>query len=138
MGWCIQEDTESTYYCKKKCIRILFGDKSSYLNKFKTCARSRPFNNQILGAPFYIKEHTKPLFKENMILSIQNLYYYHMALNTYKILNYRIPISLYSIFTLSCRKETLLITPFPSNNFVYNACCIWNSIIIYKNVWNKN
>ena len=113
---------------QKKCIRILFGDKSSYLDKFKTCARTRPIDNQTLGTGFYIKEHTKPIFKQNMILTVQNLYYYHMALNTYKILNSRVPISLYSMFTLSKRKETLLITPFPSNNFVYNACCIWNNI----------
>ena len=32
------------------------------------------------------------------------------------------------MFTLSKRKETLLITPFPSKNFTYNACCIWNNI----------
>ena len=113
---------------QKKCIRILFVDNSSYLDKFKTCARSRPLNDQILGVPFYIQEHTKPLFKENNILTVRNLYYYHMFLNTYKILNFRIPISLYSMFTLSYRKETLLITTIPSHNFVYNACCIWNTI----------
>ena len=61
-------------------------------------------------------------------MTFQMLYFYHMVINTYKILNTRIPISLYSIFTLSRRKETLLITPFPTKNFVYNACCIWNEI----------
>ena len=113
---------------QKKCIRILFGDKSTYLNKFNTCAKSRPIGHQILGDKFFTKEHTKPLFNKNMILVLQNLYYYHMALNTYKILNTRVPISLYSCFTLSKRKETLLLTARPSHNFIYNACCIWNTI----------
>ena len=113
---------------QKKCIRILFGDKSAYLNKYSTCARTRSIVNQTLGDKFFTKEHTKPLFNKNMIFTLQNLYYYHMTLNTYKILNTRVPISLYSMFTLSKRKETLLITPFPSKNFAYNACCIWNNI----------
>ena len=116
------------FMIQKKCIRILFGDKSAYLDKFMTCSRTRSIGNQKLGAEFYVKEPTKPLFNNNMIFTLQNLYYYHMTLNTYKILNTRVPISLYSMFTLSKRKETLLITPFPSKNFTYNACCIWNNI----------
>ena len=51
-----------------------------------------------------------------------------MTLNTYKILNTRVPISLYSCFTLSKRKETLLLTTHPSHSFVYSACRIWNTI----------
>ena len=113
---------------QKKCIRILFGDKAAYFENFSTYARSRQKENQILGAKFFAKEHTKPLFNENLILTLQNLYYYHMILNTYKILNTRVPISLYSCLTLSKRKETLLITPSPSHNFVYNASRIWNII----------
>ena len=113
---------------QKKCLRILFGDRPAYLNKFSTCARSRPIENQKLGIEFFTKEHTKPLFRENMILTVKHLYYYHVTLSVYKVLNSRVPIALYSIFTLSKRKETLLLTPFSSNNFVYNACSIWNQI----------
>ena len=70
------------FILQKRCMRILFGDKASYLDKFSTCARSRPrLENQILGAEFFSKEHTKPLFRENMIMTFQNLYHYHMALN---------------------------------------------------------
>ena len=113
---------------QKQCIRILFGDKAAYLDKFSTCARSREIGKQILSDTFFTKEHTKPLFNEHKILVLKNLYYYHMTLATYKILNTRIPISLYSYFTLSKRKETLLLTTWPSQNFLYNACCIWNTI----------
>ena len=98
------------------------------MNKFNTCSRSRPIENQKLGIEFFTKEHTKPLFRENMILTVNNLYYYHITVSVYKVLNSRVPIALYSIFTLSKRKETLLLTPFSSNNFVYNACSIWNQI----------
>ena len=121
---------------QKQCVRILFGDKLAYLDKFLTCARSRPFDNQILGSDFYSKEHTKPLFKEHGILVLQNLYHYHMALTTFKLLENEIPKSLFSCFDLSERKETLLITSFFSHNFVYNACFIWNivrdSLSIFK------
>ena len=113
---------------QKQCIRILFGDKAAYIDKFSTCSRTREVGNQILGDEFFTKEHTKPLFNEHNILILSNLYYYHMLLSTYKILNTRIPISLYSNFTLSKRKETLLLTTFPSHNYIYNACCIWNVV----------
>ena len=53
---------EPLFKLQKKCMIILFGDKEAYLNKFKTCARTRPVDNQILGQEFYSREHTKPLF----------------------------------------------------------------------------
>ena len=28
---------------QKRCLRILYGDKETYLNKFKTCCRVRPY-----------------------------------------------------------------------------------------------
>ena len=37
----------------KKCLRILFGDKEAYLDKFKTCARVKLFEEQNLGAEFF-------------------------------------------------------------------------------------
>ena len=56
----------------------MFGDKSTYLEKFKTCVRTRPKENQILGSEFYSMERTKTLFNENKILTLQNLYHYHL------------------------------------------------------------
>ena len=119
---------KSLFTLQKQCIRILFGDKLTYLDKFSTCARTRPKENQILGNEFFTKEHTKPLFKKHMILTLQNLYYYHMALTTFKLLENKFPKSLFSCFKLSERKETLLLTSGFSHNFVYNACYIWNIV----------
>ena len=52
---------------QKHCVRLLFGDLDKYLDKFKTCARARPYGKQILGSEFFCKEHTKPLFSEHGI-----------------------------------------------------------------------
>ena len=108
----------------------MFGDKEAYLNKFKTCARARPLGNQKLGHEFFTKEHSKPLFSKNNIMSIHNLYYYHCATEAFKILKYRTPISLYSLFNLSKRsnKDTLLLTPHQSDTFVYKSGVTWNIV----------
>ena len=34
------------FITQKKCIRILFGDCESYIDKFKTCSRVRLLNSQ--------------------------------------------------------------------------------------------
>ena len=62
---------------QKHCIIILFGDKESYLNKFKTCTRARPVELQALSSSFYEREHAKPIFKLNNILCMYNLHTYH-------------------------------------------------------------
>ena len=49
-------------------------------------------------------------------------------MDTFKTLKYRIPISLYSLYLLSNRKEAFLITPLPNSQFIYNALKIWNTI----------
>ena len=53
-------------------LRILFGDKEAYLNKFKTCARARGIENQYLGQEFYRRENSKPLFNGNNIINVRN------------------------------------------------------------------
>ena len=113
---------------QKHCIRVLFGNKKAYLEKFKTCTRARPYPFQALTDEFYQLEHTKPLFKNKNILALQNLYTYHIFMETFKILKLRCPISIYDLFTLSSRKEITLITSFPSNDFIYRATTIWNII----------
>ena len=69
MSYCIsvfghvcQTHSEKLFTVQKHCMRILFGDKQAYLEKFKTCCRTRRFDMQKLGAKFYEREHTKPLF----------------------------------------------------------------------------
>ena len=107
---------------------MLFGNYEAFVNKFMTCARTRKFGEQILGKEFFLKEHTKPLFKKQNILSFQNLYAYHCCLEVCKILKFRTPISLYSHFTPSSRKPCLLITPVPSTDFFYKSAKIWNRL----------
>ena len=116
---------------QKKMIRIIFGDTDAYKDKFRTCARSRPFGEQTLGAQFYMKEHTKPLFDRHNILTIQNLYYYHCFLDVFKILKYQSPVSLHSSYTFSKRKYLTYITlnpPNVSNHFIYRSSLIWNTL----------
>ena len=55
---------------QKKCIRIMFGNTEAYLEKFHTCVRARPFSEQKLGAEFYIKEPSKPLFKKHKLQTV--------------------------------------------------------------------
>ena len=112
----------------------MFGDKEAYLNKFKTCVRARSKEDQTLGSEFYSREHSKPLFTKNEIITIYNLYKYHTVLLTFKILKFRTPISLYACFNLSCRKETLLLTPRPSINFIYQASSVWNKVRTLLNI----
>ena len=127
-GGISQNRLNPIFVTQKMCAMILFGDKAAYLDKFKTCVRIRTLDSQQLGKEFYTKEHTKPLFNENEILVVQSLYYYHVILNTYKIMKTHTPISLYSCFTKSRRKETLFITPQHSHHFIFKAISLWNEI----------
>ena len=76
---------------QKRCIRILFGNKEKYLNKFKTCCRVRPVEEQMLGQEHYEKEHTKPLLNKHNLMTVHNSYVYHLGMDTFKTLKYRIP-----------------------------------------------
>ena len=113
---------------QKKIIRILFGDKIKFLDKFKTCARARPFPVQKLTPEFYIKEHTKPLFNNKKILALKNLIFYHRVNETFKIFKFRSPVTVLNLFKFSnqAHKDLFLITPAPSDNFLYKASVSWN------------
>ena len=89
---------------QKKALRILFGDIEAFKDKFKTAARTRPLENQVLGESFYVKEHTKPIFKKQGILAVQNLYFMHCFMETFKILKFRLPSSLLAHYSFSNRK----------------------------------
>ena len=117
---------EPLFRTQKKCIRIIFGDTEAYLDKFRTCARSRPFGDQTLGSEFYKKEPSKPLFTRNNILTIHNLYKHRIIVEVYNILKFSCPVSLYYLFTRSKRKSDLLYLPHPGNGFVYRASALWN------------
>ena len=113
---------------QKSCIRILFGDKACYLEKFNTCARSRPYRKQHLDGNFFQKEHTKPLFNEHSIMAFDNLYVYHSFMETFKTLKLRTPLSLYDCYTKSTRKDTALLMPTHSDDFISRSTKIWNTI----------
>ena len=118
---------EQIFKIQKHCIRVLFGDLEAYLNKFYTCARTRPYGEQKLGHAFYCKEHTKPLFNETSILTVQNLYAYYCCIETFKILKFRTPITLYSLLNISNRNNSMLIIPpSPSIQFMYIGPRLWN------------
>ena len=116
------------WIAQKHCIRVLFGDREKFLNKFKTCARTRPIHEQNLDSAFFEKEHSKPLFKENTVLSLFNLYAYHCLMETFKILKFHYPIPLHSSYNISSRKKVTLILNFPSKNFTYRSSVLWNSV----------
>jgi hypothetical protein len=121
--------TARLWISQKHCLRLLFGDKEAFLNKFRTAARVRPYSNQLLGEDFYKREHTKPIFKEHEILAFRNLYAYHTYMELFKILKLRDPITIHDQFNISIRKPTLLIVnDAPAQNFVSRSTKLWNSI----------
>ena len=99
--------SEKLFKIQKHCIRILFGDLEKYLDKFKTSARTRPFETQRLGAEFFCKEHTKSLFNKLAILAFQNLFNYQICLETLKTLKSRTPQSLFQLYVVSTRNNQL-------------------------------
>ena len=121
---------------QKHCVRILFGDYSAYTEKFCTCARVRPYNNQRLGLDFFCRERTKPLFNRNELLVVQNLYYYFCSVELFKILKFRVPINLYDMYDISHREQSLVIpTRHPTIQFKYKSSKLWNCV--YKKVLSK-
>ena len=113
---------------QKHCVRVLFGDKEAFLEKYRTSARARPYPNQLLDEKFYQKEHTKPLFKKHSILALRNLYTYYTLMEVSKILKLHSPICIYSQFNISRRKQTMIISSSPTENFVSRSSNLWNII----------
>ena len=118
---------KSVFTAQKHSMRIMFGDKEAYLEKHRTAARTRSFDDQKLGPDFFEKEHTKPLFNVNKILTVHNLYNYHMLLSISMILKSHTPIALYQLFKISRRKPTLIIAPVQIKSFVFRASILWNT-----------
>jgi hypothetical protein len=120
---------EKIFRVQKHCMRILFGDRKGYLDKFKTCARVRELGQQILGVDFYSKEHSKPIFGDQKILALSNTYNYQTCLEVLKIIKFRRPHSLYSTYKLSPRSTSnVLIIP-AANNFAHSSSSMWNIAI---------
>ncbi len=128
-GGASQQCLTSVFIAQKHCLRVLFGDREAYFEKFRTTARARPMGKQALDSKFYIKEHTKPLFKKHSILALENLYTYHCYLETYKIMKFRAPMVLFSGYKTSDRKPTLMIQPIGNvENHNTRSTKLWNTI----------
>ena len=115
------------FITQKKCLRVLFGDSKAYNDKFKTCARTRAKEYQLLSTAFFEKEHSKPIFNKNNLLTVHHLYKYYCLLEMFKIIKLRMPISLYSMFNRSNRRINYFITPSPSTSFIYQSTYMWNT-----------
>ena len=107
------------FITQKKCIRVMFGDKDAYMDKFKTCARTRSFENRFLGKDFFQGEPSKPLFHSNNLLTIHNLYKYHCIVELFKVIKLRTPMSIYELMKRSERRENYFISLPPSSLFDY-------------------
>ena len=126
---------DKLFNVQKHCIRITFGDYEAYVDKYSTCARAREYHDQILSGKFYRKEHTKKLFNDNAILTIHNLYILRCCTEIFKILKFRIPVSIYYNFNISRRKNRmLLIAPIKNHQFLSKGTTLWNIVtkILFK------
>ena len=127
---------QSVFAVQKRCIRLLFGTEYSYdhAGYYETCARVRTYADH-MSQKNYCQEHTKPLFNKHKILNLSNLYVYHTFIDLFKILKNHTPISLFTLFDQSQRGTNFLLHPpkvnlnISKNNFVYNSCILWNSLI---------
>ena len=127
---------QSLFAIQKRCVRLLFGLHYSFDHPefYETCARIRTYQSH-MAPKIYSLEHTKPLFNQNRILNLFNLYIYHTFINTFKILKTYTPVSLYTLFSLS-QESTHFLLFLPKitldkckNNFIFKSCSIWNCLI---------
>jgi len=89
----------------------------------------------------FAKEPCKPIFKSNNILTIFNIYPYHVLLETYKVLKFRVPYCIYELFStnpntrnyyglnLSVPRSRISIE---RTTFKYQAVISWN--LVYKSL----
>ena len=120
----------------QRCIHLLFGKEFTYDHAgfYETCARVRTYQEHMAKKDFQL-EHTRPIFNEENILSLQHLYIQHTFVELFKIVKYRTPISLYELFIPSPRTVNLLMClpkinrDVSKHNFVFNGSLIWNSVI---------
>ena len=133
---------EKVFVLQKSAVRYLFDD--SFIERFKTAARTRAFGEQYLGPSFYCKEHTKPVFIKNNLLTVHNLFKY-MAINELaKLLCVRSPSVLLKNLHISRRnsKNMIILRNAKSetfiNNSVYIALSYWNILVKKLKIPNLN
>ena len=113
-----QANIDKLFRLQKRCIRIIFGDREKFLSFVQ-----RPGHEC-----FYSKEHTEPLFTDNSILTVHNLYTYLSCSEFMKIVKFQTPSSIASKIILSNRNKGILVClPVKTNrHFLYNASITWN------------
>ena len=135
---------QKVFSIQKRCIRLLFGKQFSFDHAefYETCARTRTYEENMAPKNFSL-EHTKPLFNENKILCLNNLYTYHTFMELYKVIKHHSPISIYDLLTVGPRKSEKFTLILPhinlektKQNFVFKSTLIWNKFInIVLNRW---
>lgn len=122
-GGAAKTHIDKLFRLQKRCVRLLFGGK----NDAPTGAVAEI--NSAASVKSYCKEHTKPIFFKNEILTIQNMYSYQTSMEITKILKHRTPRSLHSLFQPSLRDTSnTLILPEHSKFFSYAAAKLWNTV----------
>ena len=117
---------DQVFTTQKIAIRYLFGNYDEFLEKLNTAARMRPYSEQKLGASFYRKEHTKPLFNTKKILTVYSLYIYMAVNETGKLLTLRSPAILFEEMKLSSRNKE---SSCQKESCYHNASSFWNMYI---------
>ena len=126
---------QSLFSLQKRCVRLLFGKEINYDHPefYKTCARVRTYKQHMAAKNFQL-EHTKPIFNEQNLLTLHHLYIYHTFCETFKLLKYKSPVSLFELLENSPNDTNMqLMIPIVTlnlarNNFIFQAPCIWNSM----------
>ena len=88
---------------QKKAMRVIFGDRDKYNDKFKTCCRTRHYKEQKLSQEFFIEEPSKPIFNSHGFVNLQNLNFYHSCCEIFKIFKYKSPVAILNLFKFSSR-----------------------------------
>ena len=125
---------QKIFVIQKRCVRLLFGKTINYDHSqfYETCARARTIDQHKEKKNFCL-EHTKTLFNEHSIFSLENLHKYHCYMETLKIMKLKCPVSLCNLLVPSLRDSNLSLRipkvrlDLSKNNFVFNACMLWNN-----------
>ena len=124
----------------EECIRESEYEIKSILIYFCVSCLEKNSNLKIVYKD-YAKEHTKPLFITNNLITVYNLFPYHVLLELYKVLKFRTPYSLYDIIhNLKFNTRGLLINipvvmlASQKRTFIYQGIVIWNKL--YKRLVN--
>ena len=133
---------QSLFSLQKRCVRLLFGNVINFDHPefYESCARVRTYKEHIAAKNFQ-HEHTKLIFNEQNLLILHHLYIYHTFCETFKLIKYRTPISLFSLLQNSPSDTNMLLMipkvnlDLQKKNFIFQASCIWNSI--NKKVFNQ-